>query len=126
MVPLFGAAGGEAADAIALMISYGGLLLLAIIVGIALMASTRTAAIFALGAVLGLSMLFLPCVAFRPYGSADPDVRDWDTAWGTVALLLGLVVAAAVAVTVRAFLSPSEGPVKALPQPEESYITPHH
>jgi hypothetical protein len=90
MGPLFGmAALAEAGEAFALMICYGGLLLVGLAAGIGLFARSRIASGVALVLAFGITLLFVPWEAFRPCQSDDPDVRHWVAAWRQFGWLWG-------------------------------------
>jgi hypothetical protein len=109
MGPLFGMAGlAEAGEAFALMTAYGGLLPVGLAAAIGLFARSRTASGIALVLAFGITLLFMPWEAFRPYQSDDPDVHHWVAAWRQFGWVWGVTVLAAVAAAVRAFGFPAK------------------
>jgi len=109
MVFLPGMAGlAEAGEAFALMIGYGGLLLLVLTAALGFFVRSRVAAGTALTVGLVLTLIFVPWEAFRPFESDDPDVHHWVAAWRGFARCWGIAAAASIAATIRAFCFPGE------------------
>jgi hypothetical protein len=114
---LFGMAGlAEAGEAFALMVGYGGLLLVGLAAAIGLFARSRIAAGVALTVVLVVTLLYMPWEAFRPYQSDDPDVHHWVAEWRGFGRCWSVAVAAAVLAAVRAFGFPAKSAAPDGPQ----------
>lgn len=93
----------EAAEQMALLVAWGGLLLAAVFLAAGIW--RRTWALFGLGvgAWLVLTMLFTPWAAFGPIDNphGDPDVDHWVSQWrgwaaAWVAVTVGAIVAGAM------------------------------
>src|SRR5262245_1091481 len=108
MGPLFAMAGlAEAGEAFAMMIGYGGILLVGFAAAIGLLAGSRISAGVALVLAFAVTLLFLPWEAFRSYQSDDPDVHHWVEAWRQFGWAWGVAVLAVVLAAVRAFGFPT-------------------